>query len=86
LTKLKKANAKVNALVEACKKLHDSYAAEGAKLDKKWQPRIAKANKAEADAAEESCKLSAQCKELRKSFISQDNPNRQELLDLILKD
>lgn len=82
--KQKKANAKVEAALEKCRQINNAYAIECAKLDKKWKPRIEAANKAEAAASNAYFELANQCKELRKGFVAQDNPNRKELIDLIL--
>lgn len=82
--KAKKANAKVEAALEKCRQINNAYALELAKVDKKWKSRIEAANKAEAAASNQYFDLANQCKELRKGFVSQDNPNRKELIDLIL--
>lgn len=82
--KQKKANAKVDAAVEKCRQINNAYALELAKVDKKWKPRSTAADKAHADALNVYHELANQCKELRKGFVAQDNPNRKELIDLIL--
>lgn len=84
MDKQKKANAKVEAALEKCRQINNAYALEAAKVDKKWKPRIEAADKAGAAVAKQYYELSIQCKELRKSLIASDNPDRKELIDLIL--
>ncbi len=55
------------------------------KLTNKWQPKLAKADKKADEAMKAYEELHAKLKETRKSFMSQDNPDRKELIKLILE-
>lgn len=55
------------------------------KLTNKWQPKLTKADKKADEAMKAYEELHAKLKETRKSFMSQDNPDRKELIKLILE-
>lgn len=82
--KRKNAYDKVNEVLDKITKVREVYATEHAKFEKKWQPKLKAADKAIDDANKKHDELTTKCKEMRKAFIAQDNPDRQELLDLLL--
>lgn len=62
-----------------------AFEAASAKLVRQWKGRIEKANDAVAAAQGKMKEANAKLKETRSSFMAQDNPDRKELIKLILE-
>ena len=72
-----KADKKRNALLDARDKAHE-------KVQKHWNPKVEKADMNAASTYGKVCAARDELKALRKSLIASDNPDRKELIDLIL--
>jgi hypothetical protein len=68
---------------------HDDAVAQYEKALKKvaaqFTPKIDKAFNAMAAVRDEAMELETELKEIRKGFMAQDNPDRKELINLILE-
>lgn len=77
--------AKENELGNKLTKVQEDCQAALDKLAKQQQPKINKANAALAKHSEVRLAAYQKLKETRSSFMSQDNPDRKELIKLILE-
>ena len=72
-----KADKKRNDLLDAMEKAHD-------KVQKYWNPKVEKADMSATSTYGKVCVARDELKALRKALIANDNPDRKELIDLIL--
>lgn len=95
-----KAVQKYKKLQAQAKKLQDKYEVEACKQGKvvnardkayekfhaHWNPKVAEVDKRASLAYVKVREASDALKEMRKSLIASDNPDRKELIDLLIKD
>ncbi len=77
--------AKENELGGKLEKVQSAYFAAEAKLTKQWQPKIDKAAAAHGKTSKAAFALNLQLKDIRRSFMDKENPDREELFKLILE-
>lgn len=82
--KVKKAQAKVDKLYEAYEKVTQQQAEAFKKVEKQWTPKIKKAYETMADLRDYTEVERANLSTIRKVLVASDNPDRKELIDLIL--
>lgn len=81
---MKKAQAKVDKLYETYEKVTQQQAEAFKKVEKQWAPKIKKAYETMADLRDETEVERANLSTIRKVLVASDNPDRKELIDLIL--
>ena len=86
-----KAKAKHDKLVTQANALGTKLAetqaacmAAQARIAKQWDAKITKASNAAVKASKAAFDLNTRLKEIRKSFMSKDNPDHKELFNLLL--
>ncbi len=82
--KVKKAQAKVDKLYADYEKLSQQKDAAIHKIDKAFAPKITKTYNAMSDLRDETEVERANLSTIRKVLVASDNPDRKELIDLIL--
>jgi hypothetical protein len=84
--KIKKAQAKVDKLYADYEKLDKQRQAALEKVEKQFAPKIQRAYGKMADVRDATEVSRADLSVIRRSLVCQDNPDRKELIDLLIKD
>jgi chromosome segregation ATPase len=83
---IKKSQAKIDKLYEAYEQATKELAAAMSKVEKKFAPKIQRAYDKMADVRDATEQQRTELSALRKSLIASDNPDRKELIDILIKD
>jgi hypothetical protein len=84
--RIKKSQAKVDKLYEAYEKVTNDQAAAISQVEKKFAPKLKKAYESMANLRDDTELWRSALSAIRKSLVSSDNPDRKELIDILIKD